>query len=90
MEYTESLPLPPGTQEAWPTKPRSVSHWPGLGGLGAGRLSAGQPGPLRTLVKRASLPVCLSVGSDCPKCSCFLSQLKFRDDDYHVSSSPLV
>jgi len=28
MEYTESLPPPPGTHEAWPTKPRSVSHWP--------------------------------------------------------------
>jgi len=29
MEYTESLPPPPGTHEAWPTKPRPVSHWPG-------------------------------------------------------------
>ena len=43
MEYTESLQAPPGTHEAWPTKPRSVSHWPGLAGLKACRLSAGRP-----------------------------------------------
>jgi len=49
MEYTGSLPPPPGTHEAWPTKSRSVSHWPGLAGLKAGRLSAGRPGRLRTL-----------------------------------------
>jgi len=49
MEYTESLPPPPGTHEAWPTKPRSVSHWAGLAGLKAGGLSAGRPGRLRTL-----------------------------------------
>jgi len=33
MEYTESLPPPPGIHKAWPTRPRSVSHWPGLAGL---------------------------------------------------------
>jgi len=46
MEYTESLPAPPSTHEAWPTKPRSVSHWPDWK---VGRLSAGRPGRLRTL-----------------------------------------
>jgi len=50
MEYTESLPAPPGIHEAWPTKPKPVSHWTGLAGLKAGRLSAGRPGRLRTLV----------------------------------------
>ena len=49
MEYTESLQAPPGTHEAWPTKPKSVSPWPGLAGLKACRLSAGRPGRLRTL-----------------------------------------
>jgi len=58
MEYTESLPPPPGTHEAWPTKPRSVSYWPGLAGLKAGRLSAGRPGHLRTLsLPRAQQPI---------------------------------
>jgi len=49
MEYTESLQAPPSTYEAWPTKPRSVSHWPGLAGPKACRLSAGRPSRLRTL-----------------------------------------
>ena len=45
---------PAGFPKAWPTKPRSVSPWPGLAGLKAYRLSAGRPGRLRTLadVKR--------------------------------------
>ena len=50
MEFTESLPAPPGTQEAWPEKPRSVSPWPGLAGLKACRLSVGLPNRLRTLL----------------------------------------
>ena len=41
--------------EAWPTKPRSVSHWPGLAGLKAARLSAGRPGRLRTLAHRRQI-----------------------------------
>ena len=41
---------PAGFPKAWPTKPRSVSPWPGLAGLKACRLSAGRPGRLRTLI----------------------------------------
>ena len=58
MEYTESLPPPPGTHEAWPTKPRSVSHWPSLAGLKAGRLSGGRPGRLRTQCSMTPLSRC--------------------------------
>ena len=40
---------PAGFPKAWPTKPRSVSQWPGLAGLQPCGLSAGRPGRLRTL-----------------------------------------
>ena len=43
---------PAGFSKAGPEKPRSVSHWPGLAGLKACRLSAGRPGRLRTLTER--------------------------------------
>ena len=50
MEFTVSLPAPPGTHEALPEKPRPVSPWPGLAGPKACRLSVGRPGRLRTLI----------------------------------------
>jgi len=52
---------PAGFPKAWPTKPKSVSHWPGLAGVKAARLSAGWPGHLRTLCRSY-----LAMAETCP------------------------